>query len=133
MGAIHARNGRLYAAIASGAQASPIGYVKSFELNFQTPKEDVTSFGDQNAVYVAGLPDASGSFSGFFNDVASADLMAAAQDGVARKFYFYPNTGTTTTYFFGTAFFDFSASFAVDSAGEVSGNWNAASTVARVG
>ena len=133
MPAIHARNARLYAAISSGGTAQPISFVRSFELNFSTDKVEITSFGDQNRVYLAGLPDASGSFNGFYNDTASSDLMAAATDGAARAFYLYPSRSNTGNYFFGTAFFDFAASFAVDGAGEVSGNWSAAGPVNRVG
>jgi hypothetical protein len=82
-------------------------------------------------VYVAGLPDSSGTFAGFY-DSATAQLYTAATDGVARKFYLYPDTADAI-YWFGTALFDFSVSTAVDGAVTVSGNWNAASIVSKVG
>ena len=88
--------------------------------------------GDSNKVYVAGLPDASGSYSGFYDD-ATAQMYTAGTDGVARKFYLYPSTGSTTQYFFGTALFDFSLDSSVDGANTISGDFQAASLVSKVG
>lgn len=126
----HGRNGRLYASITSAGTAEPIVYLNSWDISFEVDNVDVTAFGDTNKVYVAGLPDSSGSFSGFF-DSASAQLYTAATDGVARNFYLYPDTGDAT-YWYGTALFDFSVSSSVDGAVTVSGNWNAASAVSKV-
>jgi len=79
---------------------------------------------------VAGLPDSSGTFSGYF-DSETAQLYTAATDGIARGFYLYPDTGDAT-YWYGTGLFDFSVSSAVDGAVTVSGNWNAAGNIAKV-
>jgi hypothetical protein len=126
----HGRNGRLYTNITSGGTAEPIAFLRDWSIDFSVDNVDVTSFGDSNKVYVAGLPDSSGSFSGFY-DSATAQMYTAATDGVARKFYLYPDTADTV-YWFGTALFDFSVSSAVDGAVSVSGNWNAASIVSKV-
>lgn len=128
----HGRNGRLYASITSGGTAEPIAYLNSWDISFDVDNVDVTAFGDNNKVYVAGLPDASGSFAGFY-DSESAQLYTAATDGVARKFYLYGDVSETTKYWYGTALFDFSVSASVDGAIAVSGNWNAASAVTKVG
>lgn len=88
--------------------------------------------GDSNKVYVAGLPDASGQFSGFYDD-SSAQTYTAATDGLARKLYLYPSTSTATQYFFGTVLPDFSVDGAVDGPVAVSASWNAASTITKVG
>ena len=131
MARIHGRKGRLYAAIASGGSAEPIAFLNSWSINFETDRVDVTSFGDDNKVYTAGLPDASGSFSGFYDD-ATEQLYTAAQDGVARKFYLYPNTvGAGAKYWYGTALFDFSVEGGVGDAVTVSGSWSAAGAVAK--
>src|SRR5678816_2998074 len=95
------RNARIYFAMASGAEASSLAYQAEWTINFGTPKIDVTAFGDANKVTVSGLPEASGSFSGFYDD-SSAQTYTAAVDGLARKFYLYPNAGLATRYFFGT-------------------------------
>lgn len=129
---IHGRAGRLYAGIASAGTAEPIANLKSWSLDFSTDKIDVTCFGDTNKVTVAGLPNATGDFDGFY-DTASAQLYTASQDGVARKFYLYPTLATTTQYWFGTALFDFHAEGAVDGAIAVSGSFEAATSVAKVG
>lgn len=133
MARIAGRNARLYVGLASDiASAEPVAYISEFTGEFASEKFDVTGFGDTGKAYVAGLPDATGSFSGFF-DTASDQLYAAAKDGKARKFYFYPDHSTTTDYYFGTAFFDFSVSFPVGGAASVSGNWAAASDIIKVG
>lgn len=125
----HGRNGRLYVAITSGGTAEPVAYLNSWDISFEVDNVEVTSFGDTNKVYVAGLPDASGSFAGFY-DSESAQLYTAATDGVARKFYLYPDT-SDATYWSGEALFDFSVSSSVDGAVTVSGNWNASSAVTK--
>jgi hypothetical protein len=81
---------------------------------------------------VSGLPDTKGAFGGFY-DTATAQLYTAATDGVARKMYLYPDNNSTGQYWFGTGLFDFSISSGVDDAVSVSGNWSAASVIAKVG
>lgn len=130
---IHGRKGRLYVGVAnSGANAEPIANLRSFSLDFSTDDVEVTSFGDTSKVYVSGLPDVSGAFSGFY-DTASAQLYTAATDGDARRFYLYPTTSSTTTYWFGTAIFDMSLEAAVDDSVKVSGSFKGAGPVAKVG
>ncbi|MCA1572415.1 MAG: hypothetical protein LC798_19365 [Chloroflexi bacterium] len=93
---------------------------------------EVTAFGDTNKIYVAGLPDASGDYAGYW-DNASAQMYTAATDGLARKFYLYTSTDLAASdYFFGTAFFDFGVSTSVDGAVEISGSWQAASSIGLV-
>lgn len=132
MARIHGRRGRIYLGIASdSADASPLPFIATWSLNATTPKIDVTAMEDNNMVYVAGLPDASGEFSGFFDD-ASAQTYTAATDGLPRKFYLYPNRSSATTYWFGTILPDFSVNGGVDSAVQISASWNAASTISKV-
>lgn len=131
IGRYHGRNGRIYFDIAGGGAAAPLNFMATWTINFATDKVDVTAMGDLNKTYVAGLPDASGQFSGFHDD-ATMQTYTAAVDGLARKFYLYANTLDTTKYFFGTILADFSVNSGVSGAGEVSSSWNAASTIARV-
>lgn len=132
MARIHGRSGRLYAGIASSGTAESIAFLNSWSISFSTSDVDVTSYGDANMVYVSGLPDVSGSFSGFYDD-ATAQLYTAATDGVARRFYLYPSTGNTGQYWFGTATFDFAVNSGVGEAVTISGDFKAASTVSKVG
>jgi hypothetical protein len=127
----HGRAGRLYANITSGGTAEPIAFLRDWSINFGVDNVEVTAFGDSNKVYVAGLPDASGSFSGFYDD-STAQLYTAATDGVARKFYLYPDNNSTGIYWFGTALFDFNVSVPVDGSVTVSGDFQAASIVSKV-
>lgn len=132
MARIHGRNGRVYMAIASGGTAEPIAFLSEWSINFATDKAETTALGDNNKVYVAGLPDASGDFSGFYDD-ATAQTLTAALDGVARKFYLYPSTTNATQYFYGTILPDFKVSASVGGAAAVSSSWNAASPIVKQG
>lgn len=132
MARIAGRNGRVYLAIASGGTAEPIAFQSKWSLSSSSDKIEVTAFGDTNKTYVAGLPDASGDFSGFYDD-STAQTYTASQDGQARKFYLYPSTLTTSQYFFGTVLVDFSAEGGVADAVTVSASWNAASQISKVG
>jgi hypothetical protein len=120
--------------ITGAGSASPIAYLSGMGLSAATDKVEVTAFEDDNKVKLAGKPDASGTFKGWY-DNATAQTYTAAIDGVARKFYFYPNAsvGTTGPYWFGTAFFDFQIEVDVAGAVSFSGSWEAASNVTKVG
>lgn len=132
MSRIHGRAGRLYAGISSSGTAEPVTFLSSWSFDASSDDVEVTAFGDTTKVYVSGLPDFKGSFSGFYDD-STAQLWTAASDGVARKFYLYPTTASTGTYWFGTATFDISVDTGVSDAAKISGNFSAASTVAKVG
>lgn len=133
MARIAGRRGRVYIGIASDtASAEPLPFIASWSIKFATDKIEVTALGDNNKVYVSGLPDASGEFSGFYDD-ATVQTYTAAVDGLARKFYLYPNTATNTQYFFGTVLPDFNLDAEVAGAAKVSASWAAATPVAKVG
>lgn len=133
MARIPGRNARVYLGLAtSAAAAEPIAFQAKVSFDAATDKIDVTAFGDSNKVYVAGLPDASGSFEGFYDD-ATVQSYTAAQDGIARKMYIYPSTLTNAQYFFTTAIVDFSFESGVSDAVTVSASWSAASTFVKVG
>jgi len=129
---IAGRNGRLYAGIASAGTAEPIAFLSKWGMSFASEKYDVTAFGDVTRTYVAGLPDSQGTYSGFY-DTSTAQLYTAATDGVARKFYLYADNTTTTSYWFGTGIFDFSADGDVGGPVTISGSFAAATAVIKVG
>lgn len=133
MARIAARNARLYVAITqSNTSPEPIAFLNKLAMSQTVDKFDVTSFGDSNKTYVSGLPDASGTFAGFY-DTVSPGLYTASLDGVARNFYLYPDiTAISTAGFFkGQALFDFSVDLDVGGAAAISGSWSAASAVTK--
>lgn len=132
MSRIAGRNAAIYVGATNGAAASPLTYQNSWSMSFESEKIDVTAFGDTNKSYVAGIADAMGEFSGFYDD-ASAQTLTAAIDGLSRTFYLYPSSNTTSQYFFGTIFVDFSVNAEVAGAVEVSAKWNAATKISKVG
>ena len=134
MARIAGTTGRLYVGIASSsAAAEPIAYISKMALDFSTDDLDVTAMGDVNKVYVAGMPDCSGSFSGFYDD-ATAQTYTAARDGQPRNFYWYPTLPSSAgPYWFGTGLFDFSIETDINGAVSVSGNFKASSPVTKVG
>lgn len=132
MARIAGRKGRVYLEVAAGDAATPLPFIAQWSINFSTDKIDTTAMGDDNKVYVADLPDASGDFSGFYDD-ATNQTYEAAVDGLPRKFYLYPNTTDPGKYFYGTILPDFQVSGGVGNAVSVQASWNAAGTISRVG
>ncbi len=127
----HGRNGQVYVGLTSAAQATPLPFQAAWSINQVTDKDDVTAFGDGNKVYVAGLPDASGDFGGFLDDATSQTYIAAV-DGLARKFYLYPDaTNSPNVYWFGTILPDLSSDGAIGGAVNFKSSWNAASAIQR--
>ena len=127
----HGRNAAVYLGATNGAAASPVTFQASWSINMVVNKQDVTSFGDGNMVYVAGLPDASGDFSGFWDDATSQTYLAAV-DGLARNMYLYPNiSADPNIYFFGTVLPDFEMDGAIGGPVNTKVTWNAASKVQR--
>jgi hypothetical protein len=127
----HGRNAQVYLGQTTAALASPITFQAAWTLNMTVAKSDVTAFGDSNLVYVAGLPDASGDFSGFWDDATSQTYLAAV-DGLPRNFYLYPNiSADPNNYFFGTILPDFAMDGAVAGPVNTKTTWNAASKIQR--
>jgi hypothetical protein len=132
MARIAGRSGRLYMNLTSGGTAEPVAFLNNWSLNFATEKINVTGFGDTTMVYVSGLPDMQGSYAGFYDD-ATVQMYTAAVDGVARKFYLYPDNTSTGKYWFGTAIFDMNVDASVDGAVAISGSFAAASVTSKIG
>lgn len=129
---VHGQRGRFYVGIASGGTAEPIPGLNAWSINGAFDKIEVTAFESTTKEWVVGKSDASGTYGGFM-DLATQQLWTAATDGVARKFYLYPDINQNTTYWYGTGFFDASFSGGTDQAVQVTGNWAAATSITRVG
>lgn len=127
------RNAGIYVATTTGGSATPLTFQNKWSMNFETEKIDVTAFQDTTRAYVAGIADAQGEFSGWYDD-ATAQTLTAALDGLSRKFYLYPDTvNNPAQYFFGTIFVDFSTEAEAQGAIQVSASWVAATTISKVG
>lgn len=118
--------------IASGGTAEPLPFIARWAIRFPTDKAEVTAMGDTHKVYVNGMPDCTGMFSGFLDD-ATAQTYTAAVDGLARKTYIYPDLSSNTKYFFGTTIVDFALEGGVDGGVTLNADWAAASLFSRVG
>lgn len=133
MSRIAGRRGRIYIGIADDtAAAEPLPFVAKWSINFATDKIEVTALEDANKTYLAGLPDASGDFSGFYDD-ATNQTYTAATDGLPRKFYLYPSLAKVTQYFFGTILPDMKIDADVSGAVAMSASWSASSAIKKVG
>lgn len=129
----HGRNARIMIDLAGGGSAVVVTSQNKWSIEGSSDKLDATAFGDQTKTYLAGLADAKGSIGGFW-DTTGNDLYEASQDGVARKFYLYPDfSNNPEIYYFNTAFFDFSSSGEVNGAVQASSNWAAATPLFRAG
>ena len=127
----HGRNAQVYIGVTSGAAASPVTFQASWSISMVVDKQDVTAFGDSNKTYVAGLPDASGDFSGFMDNSTSQTYIAAT-DGLARNFYLYEDAvNDPNVYWFGTILPDFAADGAIAGPVNFKSTWNAASKIQR--
>jgi hypothetical protein len=133
MGRRAGRFGRIYLGIASSAAtAEPLPFVAKYNIKWSTTKIKVTAMGDNNNVYLGGIKDASGSWSGFYDD-ATQQSYTAAGDGQPRKFYLYPDlTNVPTNYFFGQVIVDMSVDSDVDGAINMSADWAAYSDIIRL-
>lgn len=127
----HGRNGALYLAASNGGEAVPLNGKTKWSLSQTVDQVDATAFGESSKTYLAGLPDGSGDFEGFYDFAADA-IFSAAADGLARKFYLYPDSSNhATLYFFGTAFVDASMDVSVTDAVKVKGSLKAATPIQR--
>lgn len=112
-----------------------MAFLSDWSINFVVNKVDVTAMGDQNLIWVAGLPDATGDFTGFY-DTATAQTYIAATDGLPRNFYLYPSTlgvqgANPGQYFFGQILPDYSIAGGVTAAVSLKSTWNAATRIQR--
>lgn len=132
MARISGRRGALYVDLSGSGAATPVPFMKKYTFSSKVGSFDVTAFNDTTKVYVADLPDAQGTYNGFY-DTATAQLYTAASDGLARKTYLYPDTSIPTTYFYGTATFDMDLDVDVAGAVAVSGSFKAFTPFAKAG
>ncbi len=122
---------RLFVQVSGQSNASPAVFIKEFELNTSFDTIEATCFGDENMVYLAGTPDASGSFAGFVDKESGLTFQAVSTQDPLKFYHYIDFDGDPTKYIYGTAIWSWTESYSRTGAAEVSGSWNAASNVLR--
>jgi hypothetical protein len=131
MARVHGRRGQIEIASAGSPGAgSPIELdiicsLASWTLNFTRDKVDVTSFCDDNKVYLAGLKDVSGTFEGFFDSDYIAAIDTASESEVGTYIKITPSLTYPNISYEGPAWLDYSVTGAVADAVKISGSISA--------
>jgi len=99
--------------------------LNKWKLSQKTGKTNVTCFGDPNLVYIPGLPDVSGSLSGFWNSVERTLFLAATavDPGLLEL---VPNANEPTFKWSGLAYLSADIDTSVEGAPAVSSEFMAA-------
>lgn len=126
----HGKGGVVYMSTTGAGTASTVVLLSEWSLDRSTDLVDVTSFGDTNKVSVQGLPNYTGTISGFW-DSDSDVLFDASDSSTAVKMYLYPSANAPTVYFAGTAWVSASISVGINAAVAISGTFTAASSWIR--
>ena len=119
----HGKRGLVYMS-GVGAAAVSVAHLNAWTLDMASDLAEVTSFGDANKQYVAGIPDCKGTLAGTWDDT-SDDMydLSRSDDGVVM--YLYPSSGVLTKYFYGNAWTDFSIDTSIADAVKIAGNFGA--------
>ena len=104
-----------------------IASLNKWKLSLKTDKINVTCFGDQNKVYVPGMRDISGTFSGFWNS-DELTLFEATEAETPGKLELVPNSTEPTFKWAGLAYMDAEIDTSVEGAPAVTGSFMAADT-----
>ena len=123
------KSGRYGKVMYDPAGITPVDLIalNQWTLSQKTDYAEVTCFGDTNKIYVPGLPDASGSFSGFWNstNVIIFDAITAATPGMLKL---VPNTTEATFFWTLLAYLDADINVGLD-VPKISGTFKAAGAV----
>ena len=130
MARYHGNGGVVYLGTAGGAVPSTVATLKSWTINMTTDKADVSGFSDTNKRYVQGLPDMTGTLSGWFDDTDD-NMYDASRSTAPVSMYLYPTRLAVGKYFSGTAWLDYGIECPVDGPVTISGDWAAAGNWAQ--
>jgi hypothetical protein len=123
----HGRKGVVYMSTTGTGNATNVIALNAWNIDRSTDKAEATAFGDGNKVYLAGLPDAAGSISGFWDNTETKPFAGGnSADGV--KLYLYPSSDIVTSYFYGPAWVDPSLTTGVGDVVAISFDWAANGT-----
>lgn len=131
MARYHGKKARVLLGTTAGGVAVTVASMATWSLSAKTDRAPTTSFGDTNKTTVAGLPEYTGDFSGFFDD-SDSTLFTAAALLAGVNCYLYPDfTNAPTKYWYGTANVDYEINTDVNDAVKISASWSAAGNWGR--
>jgi hypothetical protein len=119
----HGNKGAIYLGGAKGAGGTLVAAKAQWSLSRARDTVDVTSFGDTNKVYVAGLADVSGTYNGPYD--TSGDLMLQASADDPQLIYLYSDEAATEEVAHGSGFIDATVTVAANDAQRIQGNYRA--------
>ena len=121
---LHGSKGAIFIGGASGGGGSLVTAKANWTYNRVRDTVEVTAFGDTSKRYVAGLPDASGTYAGFLDNDGDSLLSAAGDDPVLL--YLYSQLDPTPILVaHGSAFVDATVTVASNDAVRINGNFRA--------
>jgi hypothetical protein len=109
---------------AGGTALVPIVSINAWTGSFKTDYEDVSCFGDTNAVFIPGLMKAEGGFEGYWNSAELA-LFVAAMSPTPGMLQLMPNTTEPSFFWQGLAYMGAEIDCSLE-APKVTGEWKAA-------
>jgi hypothetical protein len=120
---LHGRHGEIQ--IGASSPLSVIGSLSAWTIAGDRDLVDVTSFGDENKNFLAGLKNASGTFEGFFDTDYIRALFDAAESATGTEFRITMSTDQPNFYVTGPCWLSVSMSGAVNDAVKVTGTFSA--------
>lgn len=120
---LHGRRGRIE--VGSGSPLNIVGSLNAWTISFTRDKTDVTSFEDENKVFLVGLKDLSGTIEGFFDPLYWRGLMEAAESATGCVLKIIPSLDAPTFYYEGPAWLDLTNAGSVNDAIKVTGTFSA--------
>ena len=103
MAKYHGKSGALLMGTTSGGAAGSVANLSQWSVNIDQAIAEVTCLGDSFSSYVAGVKNAKGSMSGFWDSAADVPF-DAFDSGAAVNLYLYPAGTAVAQYLYGTAF-----------------------------
>lgn len=125
MARIHGSRGQVKMDPAGGASGVVVANLNAWTLDMSRDRVDVTSFGDTNKTSVQGLPNYSGTLSGFW-DATSVAIFQVALGTVAPFLTLIPDSLAPTFLFKGLAWLDASINVSANGAVTIGGKFDAA-------
>lgn len=120
---LHGRKGQIE--IGLGSPLAIIGSLNAWSVAGDRDKVDVTSFGDNNKNFLAGLKNGSATFEGFFDTSYIRTLLEAADSATGAEFKISMSTDQPDFFVSGPCWLDISMSGAVNDAVKVTGTLSA--------
>ena len=102
----HGKSGRIAVSSTGTGSKTTVASMSGWKLSKKTDKAEVTSFGDSNKVYVQGLPDVSGTLTGWF-DTADSAMLTASESADGANLILYQSTNAAGFYHYGPAWLDY--------------------------